>query len=291
MINGLHLEVTDMCTLKCPGCTRTHIIKNYPNSWHNHNLQADDLLSFLDIDLNNMPINLCGNHGDPIYHPDLHSIVKKLKDRGAHLNITTNGSYRSQQWWQDLCDLLDNNDTIVFSIDGIPDNFTEYRINADWPSIETAIKTVASSTVNTVWKYIVFKYNQSNINEAQELSNQLGIKEFRISNSDRFTENWETYKPDSQYVNVRFYKQQSPTGTIAPKCIDQKHHYISADGYYISCCYLASKRILYKTEFGIDRNRFDIRRTTISKLLNSNHVVDFYSDLKNNIHCQTQCPG
>lgn len=291
MIKGLHLELTDMCTLKCPGCTRTHMIENYPRSWSNHNINIDDLLNFLDIDLTGLPINICGNHGDPIYHPGFHGIVDALKQRGAYLNITTNGSYKSRQWWQTLCESLDQNDSIVFSIDGTPDNFTEYRINADWASIHQGIEVAVASKAKTIWKYIVFRYNQDSIELAETLSRDLGIDEFRISNSDRFTDDWERYKPDDQYVSMRFYKQKQSVVSVDPKCQDDQHHYISADGYYISCCYLASKRLLYKTEFGKDRSRFDIRTTTITELLSRDHVSQFYENINQNLHCQQQCPG
>lgn len=291
MIKGLHLEVTDMCTLKCPGCTRTHVIKNYPKSWSNHNINVDDLMRFLDIDLNDIMINLCGNHGDPIYHPNLHDIVKQLKSRGACLNITTNGSYRSHAWWQELSSLLDGNDAVVFSIDGTPDNFTEYRINADWSSIKQGIDVIRNSSAKLIWKYIVFKYNEQDIDTAKQLSTQLGFDEFRISHSDRFTNDWEKYKPTDQYVNLRFYQQKNINGSVNPKCSDDSHHYISADGYYISCCYLASKRILFKTAWGQDRHRFDISKYTLSTLLKKDYVKDFYENINEHQHCQQQCPG
>ncbi len=78
MISGLHIEPTNICTLKCPGCARTRFLDQWPQHWKNHSLDVDQLLKFLDIDLSNLDIVLCGNYGDPIYHPDLIDFVTKL---------------------------------------------------------------------------------------------------------------------------------------------------------------------------------------------------------------------
>lgn len=127
MIAGFHIEPTNICTLKCSGCARTRFIDQWPQHWHNHSLDVNHLLQFLDIDLSDKTINLCGNYGDPIYHPDFINFVKQLKETGVTLSITTNGSYKTKDWWQQLTELLTCKDNITFSVDGIPENFTQYR--------------------------------------------------------------------------------------------------------------------------------------------------------------------
>ena len=77
MITGFHIEPTNICTLKCEGCARTRFIDQWPQHWHNHSLDIDQLLNFLDVDLSTKTIKLCGNYGDPIYHPDFINFVKK----------------------------------------------------------------------------------------------------------------------------------------------------------------------------------------------------------------------
>jgi organic radical activating enzyme len=101
--HGLHIEPTNICTLKCPECSRTKFLDKWSNHWKNHSLDVDQLLNFLDIDLNQVPILLCGNYGDPIYHPDFINFVAKLKQKGAVLQIVTNGSYKKESWWEELC--------------------------------------------------------------------------------------------------------------------------------------------------------------------------------------------
>ena len=134
MINGFHIELTNICTLKCSGCARTQFINIFPQHWKNHNINVNSLMNFLDCDLTNIDIILCGNYGDPIYHPDFHNIISQFKSRGAILKIVTNGSYKNKQWWEQTVEILTAQDTITFSVDGLPENFTTYRVNADWKS-------------------------------------------------------------------------------------------------------------------------------------------------------------
>ena len=288
-ITGLHIEPTNICTLKCSGCARTRFIDQWPQHWKNHSLDIDQLLKFLDIDLNNLTLNLCGNYGDPIYHPDFINFVDKLKRTGAHLCLVTNGSYRQAQWWRELTDLLDEKDVIYFSIDGMPENFTQYRKNADWDTIKPAI------ACRTVWKYIPFQFNQHNIAQAQQLSLELGMDEFMLDPSDRYDEHTQELRPSdptllgSRYANMQQWKQQNTVSGLDPKCHKGKEHYISATGHYSSCCYLADHRFYYKTPFGKHKSNYDITTTTLSQVLSAPAVVEFYHNLDQNPGCQFNC--
>lgn len=294
-IVGFHIEPTNICTLKCPGCARTRFINQWPQHWKNHTLDVNELFRFLDINLFKKRFLLCGNYGDPIYHPDCIGFVKKIKERGASVTIVTNGSYKSPEWWQELTELLDSTDIIKFSIDGLPENFTQYRINADWPSIEQGIKICVQSSCQTIWKYIPFLYNQSDIKQAEMLSEQLGITHFVVDRSDRFDEQTMHYKPNSELVGMRFNQQQDwKNGNlhrVDPKCYLHNQHFISADGFYSPCCFLADHRFYYKTMFGKSKKMFNIKHTTIQEILNCSQVVDFYNNLEIHQGCQYNCSG
>jgi len=296
-IEEFHVEPTNVCTLKCPGCARTRFIDQWPKKWKNHNLAIDQLLKFLDIDLVDKKINLCGNYGDPVYHSDLINFVKKLKQRGPRLSIVTNGSYKSREWWQELTSLLDNSDSITFSIDGTPENFINYRKNADWKSIQIGIEVSTKSKCLTVWKYIPFKYNQNDIEQVKNLSVELGIDQFEISHSDRFDEKTIEFFPDNTLLGNRYQSQQiwksnRSITDIDPKCqLGKSENYISADGYYIPCCYLADHRFYYKNIFGKNKKQYSIQNTTLSAIREKTEVIDFYNTLPSQTGCQYNCPG
>lgn len=296
-INGLHIEPTNICTLKCSGCARTRFIDQWPQHWKNHSLDIDHLLKFLDIDLTELKISLCGNYGDPIYHPEFVEFVTKLKQRGSVISITTNGSYRSKEWWKALTSVLTNSDCIIFSVDGIPSNFTQYRVNADWTTIQQGMEIAAKSTCQTSWKYIPFLFNSADIDIAKQLSQQIGIKNFFVEPSDRFDEETEFLKPVDSLLGSRYDAQVtwkstvSNTGTVNPKCTNGKEYFISADGYYSPCCFVADHRFYYKTPFGKRKKSYNIQEHTISQILEEPTVKEFYQNLNNQPVCQYNCPG
>jgi len=294
-IIGFHIEPTNICMLKCAGCARTRFIQHWPQHWQNHNIDVSDLMRFLDCDLAGKQVNLCGNYGDPIYHPEFHNLVSALKQKGCTVSIVTNGSYRKPEWWQQLASILDSTDTMTFSIDGTPENFTQYRTNADWPSIEQAMQICAGSRAKTVWKYIVFSYNQEHIETTGQLSQQLGLDEFQTVQSDRFDQQTEYLKPSVEFVGSRYNEQQNwknnrTPGSLDPKCTNGKEHYISAEGYYAPCCYLQDHRFYYKTQFGKNKSLYKISDTTLSQILTRPSTIEFYNNLSQQPGCQYNCP-
>ena len=294
MINGFHIELTNICTLKCSGCSRTRFINMFPQHWKNHSIDVNSLMNFLDCDLTNMNISFCGNYGDPIYHPDFHNIISQFKSRGAILSIITNGSYKTKQWWEQTVGILTEQDTVTFSVDGLPENFTTYRVNADWKSIEVGMKVVAQSKCGSKWSYIPFNYNENNIEQAKDLCKKLGIKEFEINYSDRWDEHTVHLRPSDDQIGPRDqamqnWKNNSTTGTLNPQCATGKDHFITAEGYYAPCCYAVDFRFYYKTPFGLDKKRYNITATTISKILEDQVTIDFMSNLKDFKVCQFTC--
>jgi len=295
-VTGFHIEPTNICTLKCPGCARTHFIDQWSQHWRNHSLDIDQLLTFLDVDLNGCSINLCGNYGDPIYHPDLPGFVTKLKQRGAVISITTNGSYRKAEWWHELVNVLTQQDSITFSVDGTPENFTQYRINADWPSILDAMKVCVAAQCHTGWKYIPFNYNQDSIESARELSYKIGIDEFVVTPSDRYDEHTVQFKPREDLIAFRYpaqqqFKNSAAINQIAPRCQTGEEHFITADGHYTPCCWLADHRFLYKTPFGKNKKQYSIKTHTLSEILTNAETVNFFQTLEQHTGCQYNCPA
>lgn len=272
-----HLELTNLCTLKCPGCHRTQLI-NEGTKWKNHSVTLDDLKRFINIDISDKRFNLCGNYGDALYHPDLINIVKWIKGSGGAIQLTTNGSHKSKEFWDELSSLLDDRDEIIFSIDGMPYNFFKYRINADWDSVEVGIRSIAGTPALLSWKYIVFNYNENDIQKAEELAISLGVDNFTLHLSNRYTDEFnQEYMPSEQFVNK--FDIESRTKVLnnnqtgfQSKCTGTSrsfNYFISAEGYFTPCCLLADKRFYFETEFYKNRDRYDIQTTTITEVLKS----------------------
>lgn len=293
-IQGFHIEPTNICTLKCPRCSRTKFIERFPTKWKNKQLNLDHLKSFLDIDLKNKFFTLSGDYGDPIYYKDLFALVSWLKMQGANISLHTNGSYQTKNWWEELVSYLDKSDRITFGIDGVPDNFTKYRINADWLSIKTGIE-VAADKVHTIWQYILFSYNTDYPQEAKQLSKELGIDEFAIIKSSRWDSLGDPYRPSDIFIasndsELKFVANIRAE-EISPRCKNlHKDHFISASGYYTPCCYVANHNFYFQTEFYKNKDKYNISTNTLTQVLE--YTKDFYNNLEKTkpTHCIYNCP-
>ena len=127
----------------------------------------------------------CGNNVDPIYLSQFLQLCPRLKENNCKINITTNVSAKTKSWWKKLNSILDENDILQFSIDGLEDTNHLYRKNAKWNSIMEGIKVFAERKCKLSWKYIVFKHNQHQLKDAKGLSEKFGFDHFQFEHSDR----------------------------------------------------------------------------------------------------------
>ena len=238
----LNLELTSKCHLKCPRCARLM----HKGSYKITELPLD--LIKKRVQLNEKRggyIDLSGNYGDPIYHSQFLEILKYFKSQKGTIYIETNGSGKSSTFWKTVVSILDDRDTVTFSVDGLKNTNSLYRVNSKWDSIQEAMEVVSESKVNADWKFIVFKHNQHQIEQAQNLAKQLGMSRFIIVKSHLFgggfinQEGIDPLEPEKQWVKKASNPSQThQENTISPKCLSKGLHYISAEGYYFPCCWI-----------------------------------------------------
>jgi organic radical activating enzyme len=282
-----HIEPTSKCILECPLCDRTWFYEKFKKR-ELHEINIEHLTNFFKH--SSPDIVMCGNNGDPIYHSKFHELCSSLKNINCPLTIVTNGSGKNKKWWEKLCSILSDKDTITFSIDGLEDTNHLYRKNAKWNSIVDAINTVTKYNINTVWKFIVFKHNQHQIEDAKNLSKQLKIKNFRLEKSDRW---WKTdLMPDEQYINpsykhqIAVTKNLETTATIQQQCmtvingVPDKRLYIDAEGNFYPCCRMGLYAFRYKHIFSPKLKKYNIKNNTIEQILNGNEVKNFFETTK-----------
>lgn len=184
----LHVGLTNRCRLLCPECARTSTGGRYIQNMFD--LDVEYFKNFL-LTAQPQIILFCGNWGDPIYSKDLVGLVKSLKNHNPSLEIQihTNGSGKSTEWWQSLMSVLNEHDYLIFSIDGTPENFNKYRINAKWDDVENAAKTCIAykkenaTGPNIYWKHLVFSYNQDTLRSSYDLSKTMGFDSFFLQHS------------------------------------------------------------------------------------------------------------
>jgi MoaA/NifB/PqqE/SkfB family radical SAM enzyme len=297
MVN-FHIEPTSKCTLECPLCDRTWFYETFKRR-DIHEIDVDHLVKFVGM---NADVSMCGNNGDPIYHSRFIEMCRKLKDNNCKIAITTNGSAKTKEWWSELNGILDENDKIIFSIDGLEDTNHLYRKNAKWQSIMGAIEALAKRDCTLEWKFIVFKHNQHQIEEAKRLSDSLGFDFFKLEHSDRWLGK-KDLMPDREFVDSVYEQQKQVlinpkfSTEMQPKCLKndtpENDLYIDAEGDFYPCCWIGTYRYRFKSIFNPKDKPFNIKDNTLDTILDQVMVKDFFKSTKQftSAHecCKIQC--
>ena len=253
MITNLHIEPSSFCNASCPGCPRNGYGYPLKGFFKETNLSLDYFQKlfkqFKDVQF----ITYCGNHGDPMMHPDIAKIVEMAD---CYQNISTNGSIGRLETYQRLAEL---NCEIIFGIDGLEDTNHLYRQGVIWQNMMKRAKTFIDAGGKAVWQFILFDHNKHQLDDAKKLSVDLGFTDFFYKDSgtdfmpvigkDKKITHWILPANGSQQpyeFNVDQYlamRQRGDTTNLLYKAesIDCEHErgwmYINAEGELFPCCY------------------------------------------------------
>ena len=247
-ITVLHLEPTDVCQLACPLCAR-ETDQEFKKSNKNHltlsQIQkhfSDDVIKELD------KMFMCGNYGDPAagkYTLDIYNYFRKINPK-ITLGMNTNGALQTTFWWHGLGQILNQPlDYCVFSIDGLEDTNPVYRVNSNWSKLMSNIQAFIATGGNAHWDMLVYKHNQHQVDECEQLARDMGFKWFRAKVSKRgFTDrlefpiNWQPVVTESGPIECHVLKEQSM--------------YLDAQGRLIPCCWLGARQSNFELESEFD---------------------------------------
>lgn len=181
--HSLNLDTTFRCPLQCPLCMRER-----PGGKEKIKMSYDmPLESFEKLCKQFNQIHICGQISDSIYHPKFLEMLKHhYENYDNSLMISTNGSGKKIEWWEQAYKYSNDNVTWIFGVDGFDQETAEkYRVNIKFNSVLNAMKLGASLGKKIVWQFIVFKHNEHQIETVKEyaLSNGIG---FYLMKSSRF---------------------------------------------------------------------------------------------------------
>ena len=235
-IKVLHLESTDVCQAACPLCAR-ETNPEFNKNIKNH-LRIDQLLEHFDdnaiakLD----KVFMCGNYGDPVAGKHTLDIFKYVRNINPSitLGINTNGALQTTTWWSEVGKLFNNpNDYVVFSIDGLEDTNSIYRVNVIWEKVMNNVKAFIDAGGNAHWDMLIYRHNQHQVDAAEQLSRDLGFSWFRAKVSKRppvagleQPDNWADPLPN--------------TGPIQCHVLNEQSAYIDAQGRLYPCCWLGN---------------------------------------------------
>jgi molybdenum cofactor biosynthesis enzyme MoaA len=203
-VTEIDLECTTFCNLKCPECNRTtdkDVISSILNTSH---ITLENCRTwFKPTELTSLKeIRFCGAIDEALMNPELTDILDFFLDefKIKYIDIRTNGSVRSTEWWSNFVNHLPSNHIIVFGLDGLEDTNHIYRVGAKWEKIINNAKAFIDAGGIASWQFIEFEHNKHQIEEAKQLAKELGFKEFRLVSSTRptMTESLEHIRKDNK---------------------------------------------------------------------------------------------
>lgn len=268
-----HIEISSKCTLKCPRCARQEV----PGTLVNTELKLDFFKRNFtpEFILGNVEkITFCGDDGDPIYSHDLIPVIQYIKSvKPVEIVIVTNGSYKTEKWWESLANSLSESDTVHFSIDGY-DNASNnlYRVNSDYTSIMLGVNTLRKhSKCIMIWDVIAFNFNESHMYKIGRLAARHGFDAVQLTKSTKFGAKYPSYgtndtlqpAPDLISTTHRFERElinisgrkiytthpinitlleKAPKAGVTPLCeIGHKGLFINSQGLLFPCCWVANR--------------------------------------------------
>jgi MoaA/NifB/PqqE/SkfB family radical SAM enzyme len=254
---NLIVEITSNCNLHCPQCPRFDAEGNLAKYLEPSNLNFEMFSKNFKFDqLPNLKhVKLEGDYGDALMHPDVNKFIDFFQPLPS-IELVTNGSLRSKIWWEKVANY--KNLSITFSIDGLEDTNHVYRINSKFSKIIENATAFISAGGSANWKFIVFKHNQHQIDQARELALNLGFKQFEVIHTNRswfLGRTWPvkisgeyqyTIEPSDivkdrstagVWTAINFFKKNKNLNEkITCLAALQKNFYINHKGHVMPCC-------------------------------------------------------
>ncbi len=255
-IKWLHVEPTTRCNAWCPSCPRS-------NNGHGlsefvlEDLDPDRLKKVMDTLPSLTTIQFNGNLGDPCASKLINEQLEIVQNSNLELMIHTNGSLRSEAWWNDLAKQFGKKLTVVFGIDGLEDTHHIYRQATNWKKIIANAKSFINAGGDAIWQFIPFAHNEHQIKKCMQLSTTLGFRKFEFIKDAIYPDAPLHYKTgkvlnispwskhDVQWNRKGDILNKKTGGNVSKKIVEKKNcmHlalsslFLNASGVIAPCCY------------------------------------------------------
>ena len=205
LVRKIQLDHTSRCNLACPQCARTN-----NNRYPILDLTVDDYKIILEpFDNNQIKFFHNGNFGDAVVSPTFNDTFDYYIDKIREIDISTNGSVRTPDWWARLAQQGSDKLTVIFSIDGLEDTNHLYRVGSVYNKIIKNAEAFINAGGKAEWHYIEFAHNQHQTEQAKQIAKDLGFTKFIAKNTARFAEA-ETNFVETKKKNVVYDIKDNP---------------------------------------------------------------------------------
>ena len=198
----INIDSTHRCPLECPKCQRQAIRRA------GHKVPGKDMPwgDFIKIaNYFERGLLFCGQVSDPTANPLLIDMLKYCYKKNIPVSLNTAASHKPIEWYEKAFEA--NPDGVwMFGIDGLPKDSHIYRVNQNGPKLYEVMKLCAKKCKTSVWQYIVFKYNENDIEEARGMAKANNIQ-FDLVFSGRWNYGNDRFKPRNPNLYVNRYNE------------------------------------------------------------------------------------
>jgi len=191
---GINVDISFRCPLECLRCQRYTSFSANGLKVPGEDMPLDRFEKILDrFD----HINFCGQVSDPVHHPKFLEILKMCNDREKTISVHHASAGKPESWYPKAYAAAPRA-RWFFGLDGLPNESHKYRKNQDGEKMfRIMIEATKHLLTPPIWQYIVFSYNEDNVEEAVKLIEGIDNIMFRVIHSSRWLGDNDWLKPKS----------------------------------------------------------------------------------------------
>lgn len=247
------IDPINICNLDCPLCASKN--QNYEKG----KMSFDTFKMVLDK-IPSLRVVILFNWGEPLLHHEIFNIIRESVKRNIYTITHTNFSFKQKE---DFFEKLVESGLhqLVISADGASqETYEKYRVkgNFDWVKRNMELVTAAKKKLKLrdpkiVWKFLVNRYNEHEINYAKKLAKQIGVELLfdKMGLADdipdlafpgTLEERMKEWLPQNQNFILDYYKNGNKLPLNDEACNQLfKSTVINPDGKVTPCCWVTSK--------------------------------------------------
>jgi MoaA/NifB/PqqE/SkfB family radical SAM enzyme len=193
---GCMVDLTHRCPLECPMCKRQMEWKDQGQPVPGRDLPMSTIEKVLDTW---KLVSFGGQLSDPMHHPKFVEILEMCNKKGVRPTIHVASSAKPKSYFI-KCFEAAPKARWKFGIDGMPEDSHLYRINQDGVKLFDIMCEARNILTDhkPIWQYIIFKYNEKDIDKAIQKAKDNNI-DLILMKSSRWYGMAEKYMPSEEH--------------------------------------------------------------------------------------------
>ena len=197
---GINIDISNRCPLECMRCQRQTNFTLEGRKVYGRDATMDEIRKLSDYFSS---FNFCGQLSDPVHHPHFVEILEYLYKKDIQVTVHNASSQKPMKWYIKAFQAHPKAKWI-FAIDGLPEESNMYRINQDGVKMFEVAKEAKKHLKQTPsWQFIVFSYNEHNLEKAKQMAIDEGLM-FIVLHSSRWMNEDDPLRPKQKEYNLGY---------------------------------------------------------------------------------------